>query len=70
MDEEDDGKTSQMAVDKLLLVTLQKFLVQVSGKLAELNGLPSHDATQRNLLAERWNQIRNLVLEVMECLRR
>ncbi|KAI0401553.1 SET domain-containing protein [Xylaria palmicola] len=57
----DDGEDSQEAVDALLLELLREYITRVDAILERIRGLEVGEQTQKNILIERWEQIRHLV---------
>ncbi|KAI1419057.1 SET domain-containing protein [Xylaria sp. FL1777] len=57
----DDGEASQMAVDKLLLELLREYVAKVDGTIERIRRLEVGEQLQKDILAERWRQIRQLL---------
>lgn len=62
---EQDDQSVQSEVDDLLVRILKRYLVRIDGTLAELDVLDAGQPCQRELLALRWRQIRQLVFDAI-----
>ncbi|KAI0913042.1 SET domain-containing protein [Ustulina deusta] len=61
VDGNDDGEASQMAVDTLLLELLREYVTRVDGTMERIRRLEVGQQLQKDILVERWRQIRRLL---------
>ncbi|TGJ79949.1 hypothetical protein E0Z10_g8816 [Xylaria hypoxylon] len=61
VDGNDDGEASQMAVDTLLLELLREYATKVDDTIEQIRRLEVGEQLQRDILVERWRQIRRLL---------
>lgn len=64
----DDGEASQGVVDALLLELLREYAVKVDGAIERVRRLEVGKRLQREILGERWQQIRMLLDAMIESL--
>ncbi|KAI0975827.1 SET domain-containing protein [Xylaria arbuscula] len=57
----DDGEASQEAVDALLLELLREYVVKVDDTIERIQGLKVGEKLQKDILVDRWRQIRQLL---------
>ncbi|MCJ1284855.1 hypothetical protein MMC26_004192 [Xylographa opegraphella] len=69
VDAGDDGEASQGKVDVLLMQMLDTFLQTIKKTMADILKLNVGQATQRELLLERWKQIQSMITQTMERLK-
>lgn len=63
---EDDGERDQRKVDGLLAEMLGRYVKKIEGVLEKIGGLDEGEEGQKEMLRQRWRQIRRLVMSTAE----